>query len=231
MQVADRDPAGGAAQGRAVRLVGVLFEDEKPPRPGATSPGSGSGRRPALATNSRERASPTPRSAPSRSARHTAASSARRPGSTPSGWPSPALPERQRHRSEPRAAANRPRTHERLPRAPSPHRPTRPRTRSSATHRGERRTPIPRIRVSGTAERGDPAAAVDWGHEPKRLCRSAYGIAPSRKPSVPASSSSRPARSNMLSEARARLPPRLTRLTPSEKSVGASIRSPARPPR
>jgi hypothetical protein len=48
-------------------------------------------------------------------------------------------------------------------------------------------------------------------------------MAPSRKPSVPESSSSRPARSNMLSKARAKLPPRLTRLTPSEKSVGASM--------
>ena len=46
-------------------------------------------------------------------------------------------------------------------------------------------------------------------------------MAPSRKPRVPESSSSRPARSRALSAARARLPPRLTRLTPSEKSVGA----------
>ena len=41
---------------------------------------------------------------------------------------------------------------------------------------------------------------------------------------MPESSSSRPARSRKLSEARARLPPRLTRLTPSENSVGASVR-------
>ena len=40
---------------------------------------------------------------------------------------------------------------------------------------------------------------------------------------MPESSSSRPARSRKLSAARVRLPPRLTRLTPSEKSVGASM--------
>jgi len=38
----------------------------------------------------------------------------------------------------------------------------------------------------------------DGDHEPKHGCRSAYPIAPSRKPSVPESSSSLPTRSNML---------------------------------
>jgi hypothetical protein len=69
--------------------------------------------------------------------------------------------------------------------------------------------------------RSAPASGCrDGDREPKRRCMSAYEIAPSRKLRVPVSSSSGPARSNVLSTARARLPPRLTRLDAKREQRG-----------